>query len=303
MLFDDENDITEPDEDEIIIRPKKAPVQVTNWKPEQLIAVASEGLSALREKNALVMCLTNTVSSKITADCALALGASPIMITDPGEAAALTAHVDTVLVNVGTLDKPQSEMMRAAVARANSVGKPWVLDPVGSGIPPLRTYLSKELMRRFPGIIRGNASEIRNLAGGENGARGVDSIVPSEAVVGEARRLAAITHAAMIVTGETDYVLAEANPVAAISNGSPLMTRVAGIGCAQGAFAAAFLATLGRGRRYEAAVAAALITAVAGDMAAAKAKAPGSFAVAFLDALYTIGADDLRKRSRLTISQ
>jgi len=293
--------VEDDSDEEILIRPKKAPVPVAEWKPADLVKVAAGALEELRAKKPLVACLTNAVSANFTANGLLALGAAPVMVTDSGEATSLAATADALLVNTGTLDKAQAESMRAAVARANASGRPWTLDPVGVGALPLRNYLAKELMRRFPALIRGNASEINYLAGAETGGRGVDTLVSSDTVVDEARRLAQVTHAAVLVTGATDYVFAEAQPCAAVSNGSPLMTRVAGIGCAQGAFAGAFLAALGRNRRFEATVATALVTAIAGELAAAKAKNPGSFAVAFLDALDAVTPNDVVKRAKLEI--
>ena len=76
------------------------------------------------------------------------------------------------------------------------------------------------------------------------------------------------------------------------------MTRVTGVGCAQGAVVAAFCAVSG-GDWFSAAATAALATAVAGDMAAEKAKFPGSFQIAFLDALAEIDGKVLRERARL----
>ena len=138
------------------------------------------------------------------------------------------------------LTKAQTEAMRAAVSHANINGKPWVLDPVAVGILPLRTFIAKELLRRFPAMIRGNASEILFLAGNENSmCRGMESTASSDETILQAARLAGVTRAAVLVTGATDYVAAEGAPVVAISNGSPMMARVAGIGTAQGVFGAA----------------------------------------------------------------
>ena len=157
-------------------------------------------------------------------------------------------------------------------------------------------------MRRFPAIIRGNASEILFLAGNETSmCRGVESTASSDETIVQATRLAGVTRAAVLVTGETDYVAAEGAPVVAISNGSPMMSRVAGIGTAQGAFGAAFLGTLGSKARWEAALATALVTAIAGELAAAKTSAPGSYQIAFLDALAAIKPDDIVKRGHVKL--
>ena len=83
-----------------------------------------------------------------------------------------------------------------------------------------------------------------------------------------------------------------------IANGSPLMARVTAVGCAASALLAAFLAV--STDRTSAAVAALLSMGVAGEIAATRARGPGSFPVELLDALAALGGSDLQQRGRLT---
>jgi len=286
-------------DDELIIRKKKAPEQKTDVTAANVLKIAAGALEALRSKTPLVQCMTNIVAADFTANALLALGASPAMVEDMGEASQFTKVADALLVNLGSITKSQADAMRAAVSHANMGGKPWVLDPVGVGALPLRTFTAKELMRRFPALIRGNAAEINFLVNNEVTARGAG--VTSDAVAQAAARLAGVTRAAVLVTGETDYVAAEGAPLVAIANGSPLMAKVTGVGCAQGALAAAFLGTLGGKARWESTLAAALVVAIAGELAAAKAKGPGTFMPAFLDALAALKPEDVQKLGKVKI--
>lgn len=302
MSKDNQNEQAEDfSDDELIIRRKKAPEQKTDVTAANVLKIAADALRALRAKKPLVQCMTNVVASNFTANALLALGAAPAMVEDMGEASQFTKVADSLLVNVGTVTKPQADAMRAAVSHANMGGKPWVLDPVGVGALPLRTFTAKELMRRFPALIRGNASEIHFLVNNEVSGRGVDTTVTSDDVAQSAARLAGVTHAAVLVTGETDYVAAEGAPLVAVANGSPLMARVTGLGCAQGAIAAAFLGTLGGKARWESTLAAALVVAIAGEQAAVKAKGPGTFVPAFLDALDSLKPEDVLKLGKVKI--
>ena len=227
MSKDNQNEQAEDfSDDELIIRRKKAPEQKTDVTAANVLKIAADALGALRAKKPLVQCMTNVVAPNFTANALLALGAAPAMVEDMGEASQFTKVADSLLVNVGTVTKPQADAMRAAVSHANMGGKPWVLDPVGVGALPLRTFTAKELMRRFPALIRGNASEINFLVNNEVSGRGVDTTVTSDDVAQSAARLAGVTHAAVLVTGETDYVAAEGAPLVAVANGSPLMARV-----------------------------------------------------------------------------
>ena len=105
----------------------------------------------------------------------------------------------------------------------------------------------------------------------------------------------------MLLTGAVDYVALEGAPLVAVENGAPVMARVAGLGCVQGALGAAFLGALGGKARWESALAAALVTALAGERAAAVAKGPGSFMPAFLDALDALTPDDVRRHGKVQI--
>ncbi len=290
-------------EEDVVLRRKKEPVKKAGITADGLVKTAADALAQLRSKKPLVQCLTNYVAANFSANALLALGASPAMIEDMGEATQFAKVADALLVNVGTVTKAQSEAMRAAVSHANMSSHPWILDPVAVGVLSARTFIAKELMRRFPAVIRGNASEILFLAGAETGGRGVDSAVSSDEAVVSASRLSGVTHAAVLVTGETDYVTAEGAPVAVIKNGHPLLTRVTGTGCVQGAIGAAFLGVLGGKARYEASVAMALVVSIAGEMAAEKASTPGSFQVAFIDALDAITPQDIMKRAKVSVAE
>lgn len=299
MSKEELNDQADFTDDELIIRKKKQPEQKTGVTAAGVLKTAAEALEALRAKGPLVQCMTNVVAADFTARALKALGASYRMVEDMGEASQFTSVTDSLLVNVGTATKPQTDAMRAAVSHANMGGRPWVLDPVGVGALPLRTFTVKELMRRFPALIRGNADEINFLVHNALPARG--AALTSDAVAQDAARLAGVTHAAVLLTGATDYVAVEGAPLVAVENGAPLMARVAGLGCAQGAIGAAFLGVLGGKARWESALAAALAVALAGERAAEAAKGPGSFMPAFLDALDALTPDDVRKHGKVKI--
>ncbi len=295
-------DMDDISSDEMIVRKKKAPEKKTGVTAASVLRTAADALDALRAKRPLVHCLSEHVAAHFTANALLALGGSSAVVEDMSEVPQFVKLADSLLVNTGTVTKAQTEVMRAAVSHANMNGKPWVLDPVAVGILPLRTFIAKELLRRFPAMIRGNASEILFLAGNETSmCRGMESTASSDETIVQATRLAGVTRAAVLVTGETDYVAGEGAPVVAISNGSPMMSRVAGVGTAQGVFGAAFLGTLGSKARWEATLATALVTAVAGEIAAAKTSAPGSYQIAFLDALAAIKPDDIVKRGHVKL--
>lgn len=287
------------EDDELILRKKKPPEQKTGVTTESVLKLAADAFAALLEKKPRVMCMTHAGAADFTLRALKALGATGWLVDDMGEASQGTGAVESLLVNVGCATKPQADAMRAAVSHANMGSKPWALDPEGLGALPLRTFTVKELMRRFPALICGNAAEIDFIV--NNAVRAPGDTVTSESVAQDAARLATVIHAAVALTGPTDYVAVEGAPLVAIANGAPIMSRVAGLGSVQAALGAAILGALGGKARWEAALGAAFVTAIVGERAAAAAKGPGSFVPAFLDALAALKPGDIVKCGKVSL--
>ncbi|WP_436893008.1 hydroxyethylthiazole kinase [Siccibacter turicensis] len=246
-------------------------------------AVALRVLDHLHTRSPLVHCLTNDVVTTFTANVLLALNASPAMVVDPDEAAQFSAVADALLINLGTLTHPQREAMRAAIHSARQHATPWTLDPVAVGALSLRTDFAREIVALSPAAIRGNASEIRALTGESTGGRGVDTTDSVHDALNAAVALARQSGAVVAVTGEVDYIT-DGTHTLAVSGGDALMTRVVGTGCALSAVVAACCAL--PGDRLENVAGACWIMKRAGSQAMSSATGPGSFASAFLDALY-----------------
>ena len=253
-------------------------------------------LERIRSRHPLVHCLTNHVVKNFTANVLLAVGAAPAMVEHAEEAAEFAAMADALLVNIGTLDEPQMAAILKAIPSANRAKKPWVLDPVAVGPLTVRTHFAHELVTQSPTLVRGNASEIIALAGQQGRGRGVDSGDAAEAALNAASALVDTTGGAGLVTGPIDYAV-DREGLVACANGHPVMTRVTGVGCAQGALAAACIAVADT--PLAGAAAAAVVMGLAGDRAARVSVRPGTFAVALLDALDEIDGTAVVKEGKL----
>lgn len=241
-------------------------------------------LSLLRSQRPLVHCVTNYVAMDITANLLLAAGASPVVAHALEEVEEIAAAAGALAVNIGTLDERWTESMLAAARAAVEAGVPWVLDPVGVNATPYRLEVAKRLMGLQPTVIRGNASEIATLGGGDAaGGQGVDSTIESFDALDAAQDLARKTGAVVAVTGAVDYVT-NGRELVAVANGHELMSRVTAVGCALTALTAACLAV--RGDPLSATVHSLVLMGIAGEVAAERSQGPASFRLQMLDALF-----------------
>ncbi|CAN7719841.1 hydroxyethylthiazole kinase [Rhizobium leguminosarum] len=255
-------------------------------------------LKAMREKPPLVQCITNYVAMNIAANVLLAAGASPAMVHAAEEAGEFAGIASALTINIGTLSTQWIDGMQAAAKAATSAGRPWVLDPVAHYATAFRHNAVAELLALRPTIIRGNASEIIALSGGESRGQGVDSRDPVEQAEGSARWLAERQRAVVAVTGAVDFVT-DGERAVRIEGGSALMPQVTALGCSLTCLVGAFAATAPEDI-FGATVAALATFAIAGEEAALGAAGPGSFSWRFLDALAALDPETLDARARIS---
>jgi len=257
----------------------------------------TEILAAMRAARPLVHNIANYVSMDVAANALLAIGASPAMVHAREEVAEFVAISGALVVNIGTLSPLWVEGMMLAVQAAQRHRKPWVLDPVGAGATRLRNETVRSLLPHRPSIIRGNASEIMAVAGGAGAApKGVDSAHTTEQALAFAVSLAKHENCTVIATGAVD-IITDGQRVVKLANGSPAMAKVTALGCALSAVTGAFLAV--GADHFTAGVAAVSVYGIAGEIAAEKTTAPGSYRVAFIDVLESIGPNDVEARLKL----
>lgn len=236
-------------------------------------------LDKIRARHPRIHCITNGVAQGFTANALLAIGALPSMTTSPEEIGSFVQGADALLVNLGTLDDDRRQAIRLAIAAAKAKALPWVLDPVFIERSPSRALFAREIAGCGPTVVRGNETEIAALSQGQP----VDSY---------ARALKAVVAA----TAETDHVL-DGTRMVGTPNGHPLMAKVTAMGCAGAALIAAFLVVADN--PFDGCACALVAAGVAGEIAAEQADGPGSFASAYIDALYGLDSGKLATRARV----
>lgn len=256
----------------------------------------------LRDRQPIIHCITNYVTTNDCANAALAIGASPIMADAPEEADAVTAHAQALVLNIGQLSPRKLDAMLLAGAQANRMGIPVVLDPVGVGVSALRTSAVRQLLETVHiSILRCNRSEAACIYGMHVNQHGIDSDHSISISDGEAlaRALAARYHCTVALTGETDLV-ANAFHLYRLEGGHKMLSRVTGMGCIATVLCAAFAAA--SDDHLPAAIAALGAISAAGEIAFEKAGhlGTGSFHIAVIDALSQMDAQTLSSHLRLT---
>ncbi len=250
-------------------------------------------ICATRELSPLVHNITNLVVMHTTANALLAFGASPIMAHDREELDEMIQLSAALVLNIGTPDFKWIESMRYAGNMAWEYGVPVVLDPVGAGASRLRTNTARLLLEEVsPCVVRGNASEIVALNGTDSSTKGVDSLLGSEAALDAARNIAQRYQCVVSVSGEQDLIT-DGMRLAKVCGGSPMMTRITGMGCTSTAITAACIAGARKAGLddFTGATAAMAVMAEAGDRASGDQVGPGTFFTHFLDALYALSPE------------
>ncbi|MDO5847049.1 MAG: hydroxyethylthiazole kinase [Methanocorpusculum sp.] len=251
-------------------------------------------LDAVRKDKPLVLQITNAVTVNDCANITICFGASPIMSDDPDDAAELAGKADSLLLNIGTANAKQIEIMRSAADSAEDSGIPIILDPVGAGASAFRRETAYRFMNDYPlSVIRGNAGEIHSLAGKDACVRGVESDEAADLSLCAA--LAQESGAVVAASGAVDLVT-DGKSAVEIANGTPLMGKICGIGCMAGSAAACAAAVA---PPFDAAVFSHCALGIAGEKASIYAKGPGMFKQALFDEVYSLTADNLERYAKI----
>lgn len=266
---------------------------------DELATKAAKNLTALRIRKPLIHNITNFVVMNFTANALLAFGASPVMAHAPEEVEEMVTFAGALVLNIGTLTRTWVDSMLKAGRKANELGIPVVLDPVGAGATTFRTGTAMKLTESVSmDVIRGNASEVLSLARKESHAKtkGVDAVHGVDEAESAAVDLAQKLGTTLAITGPVDLVT-DGKSVLRVHNGHERMGSVTGTGCVATALIGAFLAV--DSDRLEATATALAAYGLAGEEAAGRSKGPGTFHPALLDALFNLDMRKLKKKIRI----
>ena len=269
-----------------------------------------ECLENVRKTVPLVHNITNYVTVNDVANVLLACGGSPIMSDEAEDVEDITSVCGGLNINIGTLHKTSIEGMFRAGKKANELGHPVLLDPVGAGASALRTNTALGLMKELKlAVIRGNISEIKTLALGSGTTKGVDADV-ADAVTEESldeavafvKKFAEETGTITAVTGAIDLV-SDGKTCYVIRNGRPEMGKITGTGCQLSGMMTAYV-TANPDHPLEAAAAAVCVMGLAGEIGWSRMQegdGNATYRNRIIDAIYNMTGEELEKGAKYEI--
>lgn len=268
-----------------------------------------DSFERVRLTQPMVHSITNNITINDCANIILAAGGTAIMAQDEGEVQEITKHSDALVLNMGAL-RAQEAMMIAAQT-AHTLQHPVVLDPVAAGASGLRREMCQRLLSKgFVSVIRGNASEIRALAGANESMQGVEARASDQVtkhnLLASAEWVSALsrqTNTVIMLTGAIDLI-SDGKSTAALHGGSEMMRRITGAGCMLSALTGVYCGANPQ-NLFEAAVTAASMMNICGELAHARVRkemeGTASFRTRLIDAVSLLTADDLVSKLRVEL--
>jgi hydroxyethylthiazole kinase len=263
------------------------------------IQTLAQLLTEVKNKNPLIHQITNYVTVNDCANIVLALGGSPVMADDEAEVEEMVSIASALVINIGTLNARTIKSMLLAGKKANRLGIPVILDPVGVGATALRTSTTERIIAEIQlAILRGNRSEIKTVAGFDAKTRGVDSVddtLDAGAISGAqlAKNLANKLKCTVAITGKQDFI-SDGVRSGYIDNGHQIWSKVTGTGCMATALVGCYAGVTED--NFLAAAAGIVTMGLAGENAwtdAVSSAGIGSFKVALFDSIYKMTPEEL----------
>ena len=232
------------------------------------------------------------------------------MSDEPEDVEDITSVCGGLNINIGTLHQSSIEGMLLAGKKANELGHPVLLDPVGAGASRLRTDTALRIMKEIKlTVIRGNISEIKTLAYGSGTTKGVDADV-ADAVTEETlndaiafvKNFARKTSCIIAVTGAIDLV-SDGEICYVIRNGRPEMGKITGTGCQLSGMMTAYV-TANQKKPLEAAASAVCIMGLAGEIGWSRmqeGEGNSTYRNRIIDAVYQMTGEDLERGAKYEV--
>lgn len=258
-----------------------------------------KGLSLIKKRKPLVHHITNVVTVNSCANMTLSIGGSPVMSHEVNDVEDIVCISNALVINTGTITNQTFEAMIKAGKRANELGIPIILDPVGIGATKYRLEVNTKLITEVKfSVIRGNYSEIMTLVG-IDGGRGVDAELGASLDEKRIMEYSFKRNIVLCASGIVDFIT-DGTKKAYCNNGTQLLSEITGTGCMSTSLIGV---CLGAGiNKFDSAILGTSIMGLAGEYASEKMQGKrklGSFNQYLFDGVSTLDEDIFMKRSNI----
>ena len=259
--------------------------------------MVAEILERVRSERPLIHHITNWVTIYDCANIVRAFGGLPVMAHSVEEVEEMVGIANALVLNIGTLTPELINSMVVAGKAAKKKKIPVILDAVGVGATKFRTQSALRIIREVHvDVVKGNYSEVGVLAGAEAEVKGVEAMGLKGNPVEIAKKLAAKTNSVVVMTGKQD-IITDGRKTFLCDNGDAMMGSIVGTGCMAASIIGTFCAVE---KDYAKAAAAALACfGIAGELAAKKAKGPGTFKEYFYDEAYNLNEKKIKSMTKI----
>ena len=269
-----------------------------------------ERLENVRKTKPLIYNITNYVTANDVANVILSCGGRPIMSDEPDEAEEIVSSCQGLNINIGTLNKHTIIAMHIAGKKANSLGIPVLLDPVGINASHLRYSTVNNLLKELKlTAICGNITEIKAISDISHKTSGVDAtdadmITESKIdnTISFVRELSAKLHSIFVATGKIDIV-SDTEKTYIIHNGCTEMSRITGTGCQLSGIMTAFIAA-NPDNPLEACASAVCTMGIAGEIAFSRLsehEGNAELRNKIIDAVYNMTSSEIERGAKYEI--
>lgn len=254
-------------------------------------------LGTIKSKKPLIHHITNVVTVSDCAQITRNWGALPIMAYAVEEVEEMVSAASALVLNIGTLQREQVEAMVKAALKANQIGIPVILDPVGVGATCFRTEAAREILYKTKvTVIKGNPGEISILAGEKGILKGVESVGDYSQIGKTSLQLAKMYQCVVIASGAKDTVT-DGTQLYQVSNGHPLLATIVGTGCMLASTIAVFCSVATD--YLDASLDAVAAFGLASEIASKKTTYPQSFKVEFMNVISALDDEKLKRGKKI----
>lgn len=251
----------------------------------------------------LIHCITHKIAIENSVNAVLLLGAKAICAENPKEVADITSASKALSLSLGNITDERLRAIFISSKTATDKKIPQIIDLVGVAISNYRYEAALKLLseNKFE-VIKGNASEIKKIAGLKSHTNGIDAGVEDKAnawnlenLIEISKNLATKYNTCVLITGEID-ILTDKDCTITISNGTKYLSLLTGTGCILSAMIAAFLSVT---NAMHAALLALLILEISAEKVADKRIY--TFRTKLFDKMATITDDEILENVKVRI--